>query len=444
MRRRLIYAISALLLCATAVASQRSGASPESPLIAALQRNVAAGRMEAVEEFWKAVESQGSPLIETLPGNGREVLATFVWKDPGDTSSVILNARIDSADPLADPRSHLQRLAATNVWYVSHRFPADAEFLYQLVVNPSAASGASPSGAMQRALRPDPLNLTPYPDKSDPLFDPVQPWRNGSIARMPAVPDNPWLAVNEAVRTGELRETTLKSSVLTMANPRTLWVYTPPDVQLHNPNLLILFDGGTTYQYRIPTATILNNLYAANKIGQTVAVFVDNGAEARALDMTFSDAFVKFLSDELLPWVQQEYKFKADPGRTVLCGDSLGGLISAYAAFRRPDVFGKVLSQSGSFQFGNQNDADRNEPEWLVRQFANAPKSNLVFHLDVGQMEDRAEGNSGTTLLASNRHLRDVLKAKGYGVHYVEVYADHDPVHWRRTLPEALMAMLAG
>jgi enterochelin esterase family protein len=125
----------------------------------------------------------------------------------------------------------------------------------------------------------------------------------------------------------------------------------------------------------------------------------------------------------------------------VLCGDSLGGLISAYAALRRPDVFGKVLSQSGSFQFKNQNDADR-RPEWLIRQFATLPKSNVFFHLDVGQMEDRPEGNDGTTLLASNRHLRDVLKARGYGVHYVEVYSDHDPVHWRRTLPDALIATL--
>jgi enterochelin esterase-like enzyme len=57
-------------------------------------------------------------------------------------------------------------------------------------------------------------------------------------------------------------------------------------------------------------------------------------------------------------------------------------------------------------------------------------------------MENRSEGNSGTTLLAANRHLADVLRAKGYCVHYVEVYADHDPVHWRRTLPEALMVTL--
>jgi enterochelin esterase-like enzyme len=440
MRRRLLFPTSALLFVAV-IAAQPPDAKVDSPAIARLKSDIFAGRMTAVQEFWRTIESQGSPLIEKISGDTSEVLATFVWKDSGDTNSVILNARIDSADPLSDQRSRLQQLTGTNVWYLSHRFPADAEFLYQLMVNVPPSNSGSPAAAMQRALRPDPLNLNPYPAKSDPLFDPVQPWRNGSIARMPAAPDNPWLARQPTVPTGELQEATIKSSVLTMANPRTVWVYTPPGPRLRNQNLLIVFDGGTTYQYRIPTTTILDNLYAAGKIDQTVAVFVDNGGEARALEMTFSDSFVKFLTDELLPWIQEQYALKTDAAHTVLCGDSLGGLISAYAALRRPDVFGKVIAQSGSFQFKNVNDTDR-QPEWLVRQFAKAREISAFFHLDVGQMEDRPEGNEGTTLLDANRHLRDLLRARGYAVHYVEVYSDHDPVHWRRTLPEALTVTL--
>lgn len=442
MRGLLALLMTATLLSTTPATSQRSEISPDSPRISTLQRDVAAGRTAAQAEFWKEVESQGSPLVERLSENDTEVLATFVWKDLGDTKSVIVNARMNGADPFSDPRSRMNRIPGTDVWYLSHRFPADAEFLYQLAVNLSEGGGASATARMQRALHSDPLNLNPYPEKSDPLFDPSQPWRNGSIARMPAVPANPWLTRRTNVPTGTLHEATVKSAFLKMANPRSVWVYASPDAPLRNPNVLILFDGGTTYQSRIPTTTILDNLFAANKIDQTVAVFVDNGGEARAFDMIFNDAFVTFLTNELLPWVQQDGKFKADPARTVLCGDSLGGLIGAYAALARPDVFGKVIAQSGSFQFKNQNETNRSEPEWLVHQFAIAPRSSVLFHLDVGQMEDRPEGNDGTTLLASNRHLRDVLKDKGYAVHYVEVYSDHDPVHWRRTLPEALMATL--
>jgi enterochelin esterase family protein len=108
----------------------------------------------------------------------------------------------------------------------------------------------------------------------------------------------------------------------------------------------------------------------------------------------------------------------------------LGGLAPAYGALRRPDILGKVVSRSGAFQFPKSGE-DNNEPEWPARQFVQAPKSDVFFSLDVGQMEDRP---GSTTLLASNRHLRDVLKAKGYGIHYFEVYGDHDPIRWRRTL----------
>jgi enterochelin esterase-like enzyme len=62
------------------------------------------------------------------------------------------------------------------------------------------------------------------------------------------------------------------------------------------PNVLILLDGNTTYQSRIPTVAILDNLFAAHRIGPTVAIFVDNGAQARQVDLNFSDPFLWFLT----------------------------------------------------------------------------------------------------------------------------------------------------
>jgi len=440
--RMLLFAT--ILLSTGAADAQHAEKVPESPLVAAVQRDLAAGKASAQDEFWKMVEQKKAPLIEKIPGNDKQVLATFVWKDAGNTKKVIVDARVNGLDPASDARSHMQRLPGTNIWYLSHHLPIDAEILYQFFVNPPESSADQAGQALQRVARPDPFNPIQYPDKSDPLFDPSQPWRTGSIAQMPAVPENPWLTRKSGVAAGSVQEHTVKSALLKMANPRTVWVYTTPGAQPQKPNVLILLDGGATYQDRIPTTAILDNLYAAHKIGQTVVLFVDNGGPARSVDMNFNDAFVKFLADELLPWVQQAYKFKADPARTALGGDSLCGLIGAYATLRRPDVFGKVLSQSGAFQFSNKKDIDNEEPEWLARQFAQAPKSNVFFCLEVGRMENRPEGNDGTTLLAANRHLRDVLKAKGYSVHYLEVYSDHDPVHWRRTLPEALMVILGN
>jgi len=92
---------------------------------------------------------------------------------------------------------------------------------------------------MQRAARPDPFNPIQYPDKSDPLFDPAQPWRVGSIAEMPAVPQNPWLERRSGVAAGAMHHDTVTSAFLKMANPRTVWVYTSPGAPAQNPNVLI-------------------------------------------------------------------------------------------------------------------------------------------------------------------------------------------------------------
>ena len=46
------------------------------------------------------------------------------------------------------------------------------------------------------------------------------------------------------------------------------------------------------------------------------------------------------------------------------------------------------------------------------------------------------------TNLMSNRHLRDVLRAKGYDVTYREVGGGHDFVHWRAMLADGLMTLL--
>ncbi|HVC81693.1 MAG TPA: alpha/beta hydrolase-fold protein, partial [Chloroflexota bacterium] len=58
---------------------------------------------------------------------------------------------------------------------------------------------------------------------------------------------------------------------------------------------------------------------------------------------------VTFLAEELLPWLRHRYQVVVDPARTIVGGSSLGGLASAYVALERPDLFGAVLAQSGSF-----------------------------------------------------------------------------------------------
>jgi tetratricopeptide (TPR) repeat protein len=51
---------------------------------------------------------------------------------------------------------------------------------------------------------------------------------------------------------------------------------------------------------------------------------------------------------------------------------------------------------------------------------------------------------NGVSLLAANRHLRDVMRARGRELEYVEYAGGHDPMQWRSALPDGLVRLLGG
>ncbi len=72
---------------------------------------------------------------------------------------------------------------------------------------------------------------------------------------------------------------------------------------------------------------------------------VDSGIEGRpigAADDIRSDDYLRFVVEELKPFIDAQYR--TQPGRdgTSIMGSSMGGLISLYAIARYPDVFGGV------------------------------------------------------------------------------------------------------
>ena len=47
----------------------------------------------------------------------------------------------------------------------------------------------------------------------------------------------------------------------------------------------------------------------------------------------------------------------------------------------------------------------------------------------------------GGSILVTNRHLRDVLRAKGYEVFYQEFQGAHDYLSWRGTIADGLILL---
>jgi enterochelin esterase family protein len=143
--------------------------------------------------------------------------------------------------------------------------------------------------------------------------------------------------------------------------------------------------------------------------------------------------------EELIPWIDQKYPVTSDPSLIVVGGSSNGGLGAVYAAFRHPEVFGNVLSQSGAFMYSPPEDE---EPEWLIRQFEASPRLPIRFHIDFGLMEDYPVDGDSPSIAEANCRFYEVLRAKSYWVHYQEFNGGHEYINWRGTLADGLIALL--
>ena len=193
--------------------------------------------------------------------------------------------------------------------------------------------------------------------------------------------------------------------------------------------LLVVLDSGAYGDY-VPVPAILDTLIAQKRIAPLVAVMVGN--VSRTEELQCSPAYASFLARELVPWMRERYRAGAAPASTVVSGASLGGLAASFAAFQHPDVFGNVVSQSGSYWWAPAQDA---VPEWLTRRFAAESPKAVRVSMSVGAMEIPEQ-------LGTNRRFRDALAARGYAVSYSEFNGNHSYLNWRADLARHLVHLI--
>lgn len=411
-----------------------------SPQLAALDRELEIGNAEALAQFWREIVLQGSPLIEPVEENAQERLVTFLWHDPeGITKNVLL---IGGLAVLWDFSSaQLTRLRETDLWYKTFRARADTRTTYHLIVNDSLVPPGEETDWKARMARRqlDPLNPHIFVLPKDP-DDPASQEQRVSLLELPAAPAQPWIEPQPNVAAGTLHRHTFSS--ITLQNERRVWVYTPPG---YTPDaapypVLLLFDGSTYAGRVIPTPTILDNLLAAGKIPPLVAIMPDSlDGTTRERELGCSLPFNQFLTQELLPWARQTYHLTTNPAGIIVGGVSLGGTAAAFAALHHPDVFGAVLSQSGAFWWKAEWDS---EYESVARAFALQPCLTIRFYLEVGLLERSVIRDDAPGHIVANRHLRTLLQAKGYQVHYREFMGWHSHACWRGSFADGLLALI--
>ncbi len=224
---------------------------------------------------------------------------------------------------------------------------------------------------------------------------------------------------------GEVQKYEVDTDQFVFGTKRTVYLYRPA---AQGPLPLIVFYDAQDYLRRMRTNILLDNLIAEKCIAPVAAAFVNHGGtQARGIEYTSNDASLAFLMSQVLPLAQRELDlqdYKSHPGVYAIAGASASGLMAFYTARRLPHVFGKVLSQSGAFAWGEFDMVVFD----LYRQGEIHP---LKIWMDAGLFDLAG-------LLDANRRMRDVLAAREYEFEYKEFSAGHNIRAWKNELPGGL------
>jgi enterochelin esterase family protein len=201
---------------------------------------------------------------------------------------------------------------------------------------------------------------------------------------------------------------------------------------------LVIAHDGRDYLRYAALEVVLNNMIHRLEIPPMIVALTDPGDRLR--EYAADERHARFVVEELLPALASDYPIDKRRRFRALLGASFGAVASLSTAWRYPDVFGRLLLQSGSFAF---TDIGRNprgpafEPVVdFVNRFRNAPgRPAEKMFVSCGMYE---------SLIYENRSLVPLLQSTGMDVRYVEARDGHNWENWRDRLREGLSWLFPG
>jgi enterochelin esterase family protein len=223
-------------------------------------------------------------------------------------------------------------------------------------------------------------------------------------------------------------------------NDRTGWIYVPGAYKAENhPAALMVFQDGDAYKGE-RVGTVVDNLIAADQMPVTILLLLnpgvnDDGRSNRSVEYdTLSDAYATFLEKEAIPLVAKDFKLATAPASRAIGGASSGGICAFTAAWRRPDLFGRVCAQIGSFTNIRGGDAYpdlvRKEPRKPIKVFLHDGTNDLI--------------NRFGDWWQANERMYAALREKGYEVDFLRDRGFHAYWSCGVRLPEALRSTWKG
>jgi predicted alpha/beta superfamily hydrolase len=228
----------------------------------------------------------------------------------------------------------------------------------------------------------------------------------------------------------------------------TLIVFRPPGYDADQGRrypVLYLHDGQNVFdqatsvgqEWRVDETAM--GLITAGAVEPLIIVAIYNTGEHRIEEYTptadpekkqggKADLYGRMLVEEIKPFIDREYRTRADAQSTGLGGSSLGGLLTMHLGLRHPGVFTRLAALSPSVWWDNKV---------IVREVNELPsKLPLKVWLDAGTAE-------GEKVVADARELKDALLKKGWvegqDLSYMEAEgAQHNEASWASRVDSVL------
>ena len=158
-----------------------------------------------------------------------------------------------------------------------------------------------------------------------------------------------------------------------------LEVYTPPDYdQKPKTKYPVLFlqhgsgDNQATWTVHGKAHWILDNLIAQDKVRPMVVVMMDGHAappgEGPAARRNNTDLFGRDLFEDVMPFVEANYRVKKDAENRAICGLSMGGGQALTIGLNHPDVFAWVAGFSAGVPSAESIPGATADPEGLNKK----------------------------------------------------------------------------
>ena len=224
---------------------------------------------------------------------------------------------------------------------------------------------------------------------------------------------------------------------------RPLMVYTPAgynEGQQTYPVVYIQHGGGEDHRGWMKqgrTAQIMDNLIAAGKAVPMIVVSANSNVNSRSggfggggYSWQGMQTFRSELIDNVIPFVEKNYRVKKDRKSRAMCGLSMGGGQSFYIGLRSPEVFANVgvfsTGMFGGIRGASNFDLEKEVPG-ILSDTKNFNSQLDIFFLSCGEQDPRIE---------YTRTIVKKMREGGVEVKFNSYPGDHEWQVWRKSLHE--------